>query len=176
MGRTEHMGWTGHVGRTKHVGWTEHMRQALARGPGLARSRPGPPRQTPNTARGRGEAGAATALGLGLLAAAVACIVAALLFSSAGLEQSRASSAAELAALAASDAARGIGAGGDPCAVAGEVAARNGARVLACRSTSALSADQGASAVVSVASERPPGWGVFPLPLATSQAAAGAPP
>lgn len=144
-------------------------RRAGASGPAGQGSASGP-------GRGSGESGAATALGLALLAAAAACIVAALLFASAGLEQSRASAAAELAALAASDAARGLGGHGDPCAVAAQVAARNGARVLACRFTSALSAAEGAAAVVSVASDRAPGWGVFPLPQASAEAAAGAPP
>ncbi|MDR2256727.1 MAG: hypothetical protein LBE25_12120 [Arthrobacter sp.] len=123
-----------------------------------------------------GEQGSATALALGLLAAAGAGIVAVLLWTSAGLEQSRAAGAAELAALAASDAARGLGTVGEPCAAAAQVAARNGARLLSCRTTSALSAAQGASAIVSVASERAPGWGVFPLPPARAEAVAGAPP
>lgn len=80
--------------------------------------------------RGRcaGERGAATGLGLGLLAAAAACLVAVLLFGSAAREQAKAASAAGLAALAAADAARGIGAEGDPCSVAADVAARNGPR------------------------------------------------
>ncbi len=44
---------------------------------------------------------------------------------------SRAAAAADLAALAAADAARGITAG-QPCAIAAEVARRNNARVLSC--------------------------------------------
>ena len=43
----------------------------------------------------------------------------------------RAAAAADLAALAAADAARGI-TPGEPCAVAADVARRNGARILSC--------------------------------------------
>lgn len=43
----------------------------------------------------------------------------------------RAAAAADLAALAAADAARGITAG-EPCRIADEVARRNGARLLSC--------------------------------------------
>ena len=79
----------------------------------------------------RGERGAGTVLALGLgLLIVLAAVLVALLAQSATMA-SRAAAAADLAALAAADAARGI-APGAPCAVAGDVADRNGARVLSC--------------------------------------------
>ena len=78
-----------------------------------------------------GERGAGTvlALGLGLLVVLAAVLLA--LLAQAAAMASRAAAAADLAVLAAADAARGI-APGEPCAVAEEVAHRNGARVLSC--------------------------------------------
>ncbi|MDP9982489.1 secretion/DNA translocation related TadE-like protein [Pseudarthrobacter oxydans] len=78
-----------------------------------------------------GERGAGTVLALGLaLLVVLAAVLLAMLAQSAAMA-SRAAAAADLAALAAADAARGI-APGEPCAVAVEVAHRNGARVLSC--------------------------------------------
>ncbi|MEO3934396.1 Rv3654c family TadE-like protein [Micrococcaceae bacterium Sec7.4] len=74
-------------------------------------------------------AGTVLALGLGLLVVLAAVLVA--LLSQSAAMASRAAAAADLAALGAADAARGI-APGEPCAVAAEVAHRNGARVLSC--------------------------------------------
>lgn len=69
------------------------------------------------------------ALGLGLvLVMATASI---LLLAQATVTASRAASAADLAALAAADAFRGITVG-DPCALARDVAIRNNASVLSC--------------------------------------------
>ena len=53
------------------------------------------------------------------------------LLAQAGVLASRAAAAADLAALAAADAARGL-APGEPCTVAAEVAARNDARISSC--------------------------------------------
>jgi secretion/DNA translocation related TadE-like protein len=79
----------------------------------------------------RGERGAGTVLGLGLgLLVVLAAVLLAMLAQSAAMA-SRAAAAADLAALAGADAARGI-APGEPCAVAVDVARRNGARVLSC--------------------------------------------
>ena len=78
-----------------------------------------------------GERGAGTVLGLGLgLLVVLAAVLLAMLAQSAAMA-SRAAAAADLAALGAADAARGI-APGEACAVAVEVAHRNGARVLSC--------------------------------------------
>jgi secretion/DNA translocation related TadE-like protein len=75
----------------------------------------------------------------------------------------RAAAAADLAALAAADAARGITAG-EPCAVAEAVARRNGARMLSC--------SQGAGSTVLVRTELSAGNS---LGVATGQARAGPP-
>ena len=88
-------------------------------------------RREPRVPGEPGERGAGTVLALGLgLMVVVAAVLVALLAQSAAMA-SRAAAAADLAALAAADAARGI-TPGEPCAVAADVARRNGARVLSC--------------------------------------------
>ena len=74
-------------------------------------------------------AGTVLALGLGMLVIAAAVLI--VLLAQSAAMAFRASAAADLAALAAADAARGITPGA-PCAVAADVARRNGARVLSC--------------------------------------------
>lgn len=73
--------------------------------------------------------GTVLAMALGLLVMLAAAWI--VLLSQAAIMASRASASADLAALAAADAARGITAG-EPCRVAEEVARRNGARMLNC--------------------------------------------
>ena len=112
----------------------------------------------------RGERGAGTVLALGLgLLVVLAAVLLAMLAQSAAMA-SRAAAAADLAALAAADAARGI-APGEPCAVAVDVARRNGARVLSCA--------EGTGTTVQVRTEL-----VFrsPVGAATGLARAGPPP
>lgn len=80
--------------------------------------------------RPRGEAGSATVLvvamaGLLMLVGAALAVVTAMV-----VAHRAAQSAADLAALAG---ARGVAEGGDGCARAAEIAAANGARVMACR-------------------------------------------
>ncbi|WCI08264.1 flp pilus-assembly TadE/G-like family protein [Arthrobacter sp. OVS8] len=98
--------------------------------PATGRSAPGGHRQNPerpeNQERG---AGTVLALGLGMLVVLAAVLI--MLLAQAGALAFRAAAAADLAALAAADAARGI-TPGEPCAVAADVARRNGARVLSC--------------------------------------------
>lgn len=77
------------------------------------------------------ERGAGTVLALGLGMLVVVATVLVLLLAQSGAMAFRAAAAADLAALAAADAARGI-TPGEPCAVAADVARRNGARVLSC--------------------------------------------
>ena len=74
-------------------------------------------------------AGTILALGLGLLVVAAAVLI--VLLAQSAAMAFRAAAAADLAALAAADAARGI-TPGEPCAVAADVARRNGARILSC--------------------------------------------
>ena len=114
--------------------------------------------------RDRRERGAGTVLALGLgLLVVLAAVLLAMLAQSAAMA-SRAAAAADLAALAAADAVRGI-APGEPCAVAVDVAHRNGARVLNCA--------VGAGDTVQVRTEL-----VVRIPLgaATGLARAGPPP
>ncbi|MCU1539394.1 MAG: hypothetical protein JWM01_341 [Arthrobacter sp.] len=73
--------------------------------------------------------GTVLALALGLVLLTAAVLIA--LLAQAAMMASRATAAADLAALAAADAARGI-TDGEPCAVADEVARRHQARVVSC--------------------------------------------
>ena len=74
-------------------------------------------------------AGAAASVGVVACAAALTLGLAAV--SSAAAVSQRAAGAADAAALAAADAASGA-VSGDPCALAGSAAERNGARLLGC--------------------------------------------
>ena len=73
--------------------------------------------------------GTVLALALGMVVLMGAVVIA--MLGQAATMSSRAAAAADLAALAAADAARGI-TSGDPCAVAGEIARRHEAKVLSC--------------------------------------------
>ncbi|MGY2745121.1 Rv3654c family TadE-like protein [Pseudarthrobacter sp. O4] len=77
------------------------------------------------------ERGSGTVLALGLGMVLITAIVLILFLAQSAVMASRAAAAADLAALAAADAVRGITAG-EPCTVASEVARRNNARVLSC--------------------------------------------
>ncbi|BCW68276.1 hypothetical protein NicSoilB4_30390 [Arthrobacter sp. NicSoilB4] len=102
----------------------------LITAPGSRRRCPGhtePPESLNAPERG---AGTVLALGLGMVVIAAAVLIV-LLAQSAALAF-RAAAAADLAALAGADAARRI-TPGEPCAVAADVARRNGARILSCR-------------------------------------------
>lgn len=77
------------------------------------------------------ESGAGTALMAGIAMAALLLLSVVVLFAQASVSASRAATAADLSALAAADAARGLR-DGNPCAVATEVAAHHGARLTAC--------------------------------------------
>ena len=96
---------------------------------GLASRREQAPRTPPPVRDPERGAGTVLALGLGLVL--VLAMSAVVLLGQAAVLALKAAAAADLAALAAADAARGITAG-EPCAVAAEVAGRNGARLLAC--------------------------------------------
>ncbi|GAA4026026.1 hypothetical protein GCM10023063_03340 [Arthrobacter methylotrophus] len=77
------------------------------------------------------ERGSGTLLAVSLGLVVMICMVATLMLAQATAMAQRAAAASDLAALAAADAARGL-TDGDPCAVARETAARNGASVSAC--------------------------------------------
>lgn len=98
--------------------------------PATRRSAPGEHGPKPEDPE-RPERGAGTVLALGLGMLVVLAAVLILLLAQSGAMAFRAAAAADLAALAAADAARGI-TPGEPCAVAADVARRNGARVLSC--------------------------------------------
>lgn len=110
------------------------------------------------------ERGSGTVLALGLGLVVIAAVALLLLLAQSAVAASRAAAAADLAALAAADAARGI-TSGEPCAVAREVALKNDAAMVAC--------SEGADATVQVRTEL--GAGPF-LGAATGLARAGPPP
>ncbi|MBT8162159.1 flp pilus-assembly TadE/G-like family protein [Arthrobacter sp. GN70] len=77
------------------------------------------------------EAGAGTVLALALGLVVMICMGAALMLAQAAIVAHRVASAADLAALAGADAARGLTTG-DPCTIAGETAVRHGASLANC--------------------------------------------
>ncbi|MET1064148.1 MAG: Rv3654c family TadE-like protein [Arthrobacter sp.] len=77
------------------------------------------------------ERGAGTVLALGLGAMVILAAVLIVLLAQSAAMALRAAAAADLAALAGADAARGISIG-EPCAVAADVAQRNGASLVSC--------------------------------------------
>ncbi|WP_159707079.1 Rv3654c family TadE-like protein [Arthrobacter sp. 18067] len=118
----------------------------------------------PLPARSHHERGAGTVLALTLGAVVMALLVGVLLLAQAGVLASRAASAADLAALAAADAARGL-TSGDPCAVASDVAGRHDATLTSCTVVG------GDVVEVATALAHPFDWGG-----ATGRARAGPPP
>lgn len=94
-------------------------------------ARPHGPRYLHQHGPGQGERGSGTVLALGLGLVVIMATALMLLLAQAAVAASRAAAAADLAALAAADAVRGVTAG-EPCAVARDVALRNNARVLSC--------------------------------------------
>ncbi|MFK0039552.1 Rv3654c family TadE-like protein [Paenarthrobacter sp. NPDC090517] len=112
----------------------------------------------------KSERGGGTVLALGLGAVVMAMLLGLLFLAQAGVMASRAASAADLAALAAADAARGL-ASGEPCAVAADVAAKHDVRLTSCTVVGGN--------VVEVGTElaKPFRWGV-----AMGRARAGPPP
>jgi secretion/DNA translocation related TadE-like protein len=77
------------------------------------------------------ERGSGTVLAAGLGLLVIGLLSAALLMAQATVHAQRAASAADLAALAAADVARGLKPG-DPCAAAAETAAQNNATLTSC--------------------------------------------
>jgi secretion/DNA translocation related TadE-like protein len=77
------------------------------------------------------ERGSGTVLAAGLGLVVITAMVMLLLLAQAAVMASRAAAAADLAALAAADALRGVSAG-EPCPVAAAVAARHDARLVCC--------------------------------------------
>jgi secretion/DNA translocation related TadE-like protein len=110
------------------------------------------------------ERGSGSVLALALGAVVMALLVGVLFLAQAGVMASRAASAADLAALAGADAARGL-TSGEPCAVVSEVLAHHNATLSSCVVTG--------GEVVEVVTELayPFSWGV-----ATGHAKAGPPP
>ncbi|MHA7246325.1 Rv3654c family TadE-like protein [Arthrobacter tecti] len=80
---------------------------------------------------GEAETGVGTVLMVGVGMSALLLLTIVILFAQASVAASRAATAADLSALAAADAARGLR-DGVPCEVASEVAGRHGARLTAC--------------------------------------------
>lgn len=112
------------------------------------------------------ESGAGTTLMAGVAMAALLLISVVVLFAQASVAASRAATAADLSALAAADAARGLR-DGSPCAVAAEVAVRHDARLTGC----SIEGKSGHTVQVSTEVDSIPA-----LPPATGRARAGPPP
>ena len=79
----------------------------------------------------RGESGAGTVLGAGLVLAMLLLMTLVAGLAQAAVAAARAATAADLSALAAADAYRGL-VQGDACRVAAEIALQNGAQLLEC--------------------------------------------
>ncbi|WP_115787805.1 Rv3654c family TadE-like protein [Arthrobacter silvisoli] len=77
------------------------------------------------------ERGSGTILAAGLGLLVISLMIAAVLLAQAGVHAQRAAAAADMAALAAADAARGLKPG-DPCTVAAETARQNNASLTSC--------------------------------------------
>ncbi|MBG6084161.1 Rv3654c family TadE-like protein [Zhihengliuella flava] len=122
------------------------------------------------------DAGGGTALGLALTAVLVLAAVSVLGVSHAAVVHQRTTTAADLAALAAADAARGL-ASGEPCAVAAAVAKWHGADLSEClqrgqivdvttsipwAANLPLLDAAGLAAHVTARAGPPPAWGVDP--------------
>lgn len=110
------------------------------------------------------ELGSGTVLAMALGLLVITVMVLTVLLGQSTVMAFRAAAAADLAALAAADAARGITAG-EPCRVAEEVARRNGAQLLSC--------SEGAGSTVLVRTGLSTGT---VLGTATGSARAGPPP
>lgn len=110
------------------------------------------------------ERGSGTVLAAGLALVLVMAMALMLLLAQSAVMASRAAAAADLAALAAADALRGL-TSGEPCGVAAGVAARHGTTLLSCR--------EGAGQTVEVRTELVART-IFGA--ATGQARAGPPP
>lgn len=100
--------------------WTHGPDASSGSGPG--------PVCTPTPTSERGS-GTVLAAGLGMLLMLATVLM--LLLAQSAVMASRAAAAADLAALAAADALRGISAG-EPCSVAADIAGRHDAKVLSC--------------------------------------------
>lgn len=127
-------------------------------------------------ARGLGEkheGGSGTVLAAGVAAAAVLVLVAVALIAGAAHTKLKAGTAADLAALAAADAARGLHEG-EPCEVAARVASANGGVLIACE----LEQPDFDTVRVEVETTAPPVLSAFLGKAATAraQARAGPPP
>jgi secretion/DNA translocation related TadE-like protein len=86
------------------------------------------------------ERGSGTVLAAGLALVVVTAMAVMLLLAQSAVLASRAATAADLAALAAADALRGITTG-EPCSVAADVAARHAATVLSCSEGAGLTVE-----------------------------------
>lgn len=87
--------------------------------------------KVPTMATCSGERGAGTMLAAGIALAMLMLMVLVLGLATAAVAAGRAATAADLAALAAADAHRGLSAG-DPCQIAADVAAANSATLVEC--------------------------------------------
>ena len=109
-----------------------------------------------------GERGAATVMAVAIVGAVVALAVGVVAVLAASVASQLAANAADASALAAADAVSGAVAG-EPCALASELAARNGARLVSCAidgpaASVTVAVGRGAFDAVATARAGPPGW------------------
>ena len=112
---------------------------------------------------GSGERGAASVVAVAILGAVVSLAVGVIAVLGAAVASQLAANAADASALAAADAVSGAVAG-EPCALASELAERNGARLVSCRivgpaASVVVSVGRGAFDAEASARAGPPGWG-----------------
>lgn len=108
-----------------------------------------------------GERGAATVVAVAIVGAVVALAVGVVAVLAASVASQLAANAADASALAAADAVSGAVAG-EPCAIAAQLAERNGARLVACEVVGAaasvtVAVGRGAFDAVASARAGPPG-------------------
>lgn len=110
------------------------------------------------------ERGSGTVLGAGLALVLITLLAALMLVVQVAVGASRTAAAADLAALAAADAARGLTTG-DPCRIARAVAEENEVELVGCQITDGVIVD------IKTSLKLPPPWG-----KATGRSRAGPPP
>lgn len=120
--------------------------------------------------------GGATGLVIGLLSVGLVAALGVAMWAVSTSDQARAKTAADLAALAAADAHRGVISAGNPCALAAEIAAKHDAELTQCTLlTGGEAAVQSATVHITTRANRS-GWlKGWPLPAVKAESYAGPP-
>ena len=117
------------------------------------------------------ETGAATALVIGLLVFGLLAALSVAMWAVSAADQARAKTAADLAALAAADAHRGVISAGNPCALAATIAAKHESELTTCT----LLAGEGATVRIVTKAHRSGWFKGWPLPAMQAESYAGPP-